>query len=45
LLTSVGRPGSAAGEFDRPCGLAIGAGERLYVAEAGNHRIQVFRIE
>ena len=41
-LFSVGRHGRhAAGEFSRPQGLAVDGGDRLYVADAVNHRVQV----
>jgi sugar lactone lactonase YvrE len=37
-----GRPGTAAGEFNRAEGLGIGPDDRIYVADSCNHRIQVF---
>ena len=45
LLTG---PGSAPGEIDRPRGLAIagyGGGQRLFIADSGNHRILVLDAE
>lgn len=44
FLKQWGDHGSAPGEFLRPMSLAIG-GERLYVADSCNHRIQVFDFE
>lgn len=40
-LRTVGEPGPAAGEFDRPNGLAV-HGDHLFVVERDNHRVQVF---
>jgi DNA-binding beta-propeller fold protein YncE len=42
LLRRWGGPGSANGEFARPRALALGPDGLLYVADACNHRIQVF---
>lgn len=39
-----GSYGPGSGQFQRPQGIAI-AGERLYVADAANHRIQVFGLD
>ena len=39
-----GSYGTAPGQFQRPQGIAL-AGDRLYVADAANHRIQVFTLE
>ena len=36
-----GRPGSGPGEFNEPIGIAIG-GERIFVSDSGNDRLQVF---
>jgi DNA-binding beta-propeller fold protein YncE len=41
-LFSFGREGSKGGEFHHPSGLAFDSKGRLYVADWGNHRIQVF---
>jgi len=44
-LRTVGGPGTAAGQFDRPNGVAVlQAGDRalLFVVERDNHRVQVF---
>lgn len=41
MLTSWGGPGSDPGTFSDPNGIAI-AGDRVYVADSRNHRIQVF---
>ena len=37
-----GKAGNQQGEFDRPNDIAIGADERVYVADFGNARVQVF---
>jgi len=37
-----GRTGSRDGELNRPEGLDVGADGRVYVADSGNHRIQIF---
>lgn len=37
-----GEPGEAQGQFNRAEGLGIGPGDRVYVADSCNHRIQVF---
>jgi DNA-binding beta-propeller fold protein YncE len=42
LLSVIGHPGNAPGEFNRPEGLCVDAQDRLYVADSCNHRIQVF---
>ncbi len=42
LIGSIGRPGNADGEFNRPEGLCVDAQDRIYVADSCNHRIQVF---
>lgn len=44
-LRTVGEPGTAPGQFDRPNGVAVlNAGDRslLFVVERDNHRVQVF---
>lgn len=43
-LRQWGRYGEEQGEFKRPQALAL-SGDRLYVADAANHRIQVFTLE
>ncbi len=40
-LAEWGRKGSADGEFENPTGLTVAA-DRVYVADAGNNRIQIF---
>ena len=40
----IGTHGSGAGELNCPTGLAISGGE-LYVADSGNHRVQVFGLD
>ncbi len=40
---TIGTPGSGRGELRRPEGLAFAAGDRLFVADAQNDRIQQFR--
>jgi len=42
FIRSFGRPGSGPGELRIPHGLALDARGRLYVADRGNHRVQVF---
>ena len=41
-VLSFGQPGSAAGMFDRPWGVAVNERNEIAVTEAGNNRIQVF---
>ena len=43
LLRTVGGHGTAAGEFDRPNGVAV-EGDRLFVVERDNHRVQVLAL-
>jgi DNA-binding beta-propeller fold protein YncE len=38
----VGRRGSAEGEFDVPLGIVVDGAGRIYVADSGNNRVQVF---
>jgi len=42
FIRSWGRPGSGPGELRIPHGLAFDAQGRLYVADRGNHRVQIF---
>lgn len=42
-LRTVGTPGSAVGQFNRPNGIAV-FGDLLFVAERDNHRVQAFRL-
>lgn len=42
-LRSVGAPGNAVGQFNRPNGIAV-FGDLLFVAERDNHRVQAFRL-
>ncbi|MEE9457914.1 MAG: 6-bladed beta-propeller, partial [bacterium] len=37
-----GSPGAAAGEFNAPTGIAVAPNGNVYVADAGNHRVQRF---
>ena len=41
-LKSWGEPGDAPGEFHTPHSIATDANDNVYVADRGNHRIQVF---
>jgi uncharacterized protein (TIGR03663 family) len=41
----VGVPGTVPGQFNFPRALAVGADGRIYVADSGNHRVQVFDAE
>jgi DNA-binding beta-propeller fold protein YncE len=45
LLAKFGQAGIKEGEFDGPSGLWIESGNRLYVADQRNHRVQMFEIE
>ena len=40
-----GRKGTAPGEFAAAHGLAIDSRDRIYVADRGNHRVQVFHLD
>jgi sugar lactone lactonase YvrE len=42
FIKAWGKRGSAAGEFDTPHGLALDSRGRLFVADRGNNRIQIF---
>ncbi len=44
VLATIGRPGDGPGELDEPESIAI-LGDRIYVADEGNGRIQVFDLE
>src|ERR1700716_1595726 len=41
-LKSWGEPGGKPGQFDTPHSIAVDAQDNIYVADRGNHRIQVF---
>ena len=41
-LATFGRKGSGKRQFSSPWGICIGPDDRIYVADEGNHRIQVF---
>jgi DNA-binding beta-propeller fold protein YncE len=41
-LKSWGEPGDKPGQFDTPHSIAVDAQDQVYVADRGNHRIQVF---
>src|SRR5213079_3148267 len=41
-VKSWGEPGDKAGQFDTPHSIAVDAQDNVYVADRGNHRIQVF---
>jgi len=40
-----GQPGTGDGQFNRAEGIGVGPDDRLYVADACNHRIQIFTAE
>lgn len=42
LLMAFGREGRGAGRFSLPAGLAFDDQDRLWVADSGNRRLQVF---
>lgn len=42
VINEAGIPGTAPGQLHAPRNLAVGPDGRLYVADSGNHRIQVF---
>ena len=42
LLLQIGGFGTEAGRFDEPADVAIGRGREIFVADAGNARVQVF---
>lgn len=42
FIKSWGRPGSAPGEFNAPHGIAFDSKGRLFVADRGNNRLQIF---
>ena len=44
LLLNIGEGGDDPGEFGLPNGIAIGADNRIFVADAYNHRVQVFKL-
>lgn len=41
-LSSWGTTGSAPGEFRQPIGIAVASDGMVFVADAGNHRVQAF---
>ena len=43
LLLNVGEHGSGPGGLGLPHGIAISANNRIYVADALNHRVQIFQ--
>ncbi len=44
LVRQIGSKGQAAGQFVQPWGLAVSKAGELFVADTGNHRVQVFRV-
>jgi hypothetical protein len=45
VLAAFGQHGHSAGEFVCPHGLWIDSGNRLYVADSGNGRVQLFQLK
>ena len=45
LLSAFGQPGHGVGEFSGPGGLWIDSADRLYVADSGNGRVQLFQLQ
>ena len=45
FLSCFGQPGQGAGEFAFPGGLWIDSSDRLYVADSGNGRVQLFQLK
>ena len=45
VFSQFGKKGTDRGQFDSPCGIAIANTGKVYVADKGNHRIQVFTAE
>jgi DNA-binding beta-propeller fold protein YncE len=45
FLASFGQPGRKVGEFSEPNGLWIDSANRLYVADSGNGRVQLFQLQ
>ena len=43
-MKTVGGKGDRIGQFDFPCGIALGKDNKLFVCDKNNHRIQVFGI-
>jgi DNA-binding beta-propeller fold protein YncE len=39
-----GSPGQDDGQFNRPAGIALDAAGHVFVADSGNHRVQVFAL-
>ena len=42
LVHTFGSPGSGAGQFRHPCGIAVSPDGQVYVSEYSNSRVQVF---
>jgi DNA-binding beta-propeller fold protein YncE len=40
--TEIGNPGEGPGQFEAPSGIAVDPSGRVWVADTGNHRVQVF---
>ncbi|CAF1486150.1 unnamed protein product, partial [Adineta steineri] len=43
VTAGTGSPGSAWNELNRPCGIFVDVNLDLYVADCGNHRVQLFQ--
>ena len=44
LITEFGSKGQGNGQFNEPAGVAVDRSSNIFVADKGNHRIQVFKL-